>query len=67
MKHLRKKIFLGLARKTNIDFNNIGGLFRGNEKIFYRIHRWNAGLPPFMGGSPEEEETLTGSFAFAGG
>jgi len=38
MNHLRKKIFLGLARKTNIDFNNIGGLFRGNEKIYYRIH-----------------------------
>ncbi len=65
MNKMREMIFLGPARETNIDLDNVRVLLRGNEKIDSKIHGGNAGLPPFMGGRPKE--TLAGCFAFAGG
>jgi hypothetical protein len=65
MNKMGEMIFLCPARKTDVDLDNVRVLLRGNEKIDAKIHGWKAGLPPIMGGSPEE--TLTGGFAFAGG
>ncbi len=65
MDKMREMIFLGSARKPDIDLDNVGVLFGGNEKINSEIHGWNMRLPPFMGGSPKE--MLAGRFAFAGG
>ena len=49
----------------DVDLDNVKVLFRRNEKIDAQMDGWKTGLPPFIGGSPEER--LTGRFAFAGG
>jgi hypothetical protein len=48
-----------------MDLDHVKVLVRRNEKIDARGHGLKRGLPPFVGGSPEER--LTGRFAFAGG
>ena len=64
MNKMREVIFLSSAQKPDVDFDDVWFQFGGNEKIDPEIHGWNAGLPPFMGGSPKE--TLAGRFAFTG-
>ena len=64
MNKMREVIFLSSARKPDVDFDDVWFQFGGNEKIDPEIHGGNAGLPPFMGGSPKE--TLAGRFALAG-
>jgi hypothetical protein len=64
MNKMREVVLLRSARKCDIDFGDVWFGFGGNKKIDSKIHRWNAGLPPFMGGSPKE--TLAGRFAFTG-
>jgi hypothetical protein len=57
----------GMDRRVgpDVDLDNVKVLFRRNEKIDAQMDGWKTGLPPFIGGSPEER--LTGRFAFAGG
>ena len=64
MNKMGETIFLGRTRKTGSDLDHVRVLLRGSEKIDSKLHGWDTGLPPFMGGSPKE--MLAGSFAFAG-
>ena len=64
MNKIRERILLRSTREPDIDFDDVWVGLGGNEKIDSKIHGWNAGLPPFMGGSPKE--TLAGRFAFTG-
>jgi len=64
MNRMRERILLRSTREPGVDFDDVWFGFEGNEKIDSKIHGWNAGLPPFMGGSPKE--TSAGRFAFTG-
>jgi len=62
---MSEMIFLGPTGKADIDLDDVKFILGCDEEIDSKIHERKRGLPPFMGGSPDE--ALTGSFAFAGG